>query len=218
MEQRNKVGCVISPQGAMSVVQDLINTTRQMKEQLGPTLIRETQLRMEEREVTGTRWEIEKIEERLHEKDGVGDEHTHIEVVEDHEGELADCLETRCEQLDSLLRERGEVVCPLEAIHDQVGSVVPSEVEGTSAVDRCTESLGGIEAPGTLVGTRIPSVIVPVCVVKGVSAPPCVSGVVASVPGCVRASQHAVCERGTASGRGRVCEGNGTRVRTAVCE
>ena len=34
----------------------------------------------------------------------------------------------------------------------------------------------------------------------------------------MRASQHAVCERGTTSGRGRVCEGNGTRVRTAVCE
>ena len=42
-----------------------------------------------------------------------------------------------------------------------------------------------MEAPGALEVTLIPSVIVPVCVVKGVSAPPCVSGVVASVPGCV---------------------------------
>ena len=99
MEQRNKVGCVISPRGAMSVVQDLIDTTRRMKEQLGPTLIRETQLRMEEREVTGTTREIEG------ELDGASDEHTHTEVVEDHEGELVDCLETRCRQLGGLLRE-----------------------------------------------------------------------------------------------------------------
>ena len=59
VEQRSKVGCVTSPQGAMLVVQDLINTTRRMKEQLGPTLIRETQIRMEKREVTGTTKEIE---------------------------------------------------------------------------------------------------------------------------------------------------------------
>ena len=54
-----------------------------------------------------------------------------------------------------------------------------------------------MEAPGTLVVARFPSVIGPVCVVKGVSAAgvlkraqcveetPCVSGVVASVPGCL---------------------------------
>ena len=50
---------------------------------------------------------------------------------------------------------------------------------------------GGIEAPGTLVGTRFPSVVtsvVPVCVVKGVSAPPCVSGAVTSVSKCVLSS------------------------------
>ena len=54
---------------------------------------------------------------------------------------------------------------PLEADHDQVGSVVPCEVEGTSAADGCTRSLGGIETPEPLVVARVPGVIVPVCVV-----------------------------------------------------
>ena len=70
----------------------------------------------------------------------------------------------RYEQLDGLLLERGEGVCPLEADLDQVGSVVPSELEGASAVDGCTRSLGGMEAPETLVVTRFPMVNVPVCV------------------------------------------------------
>jgi len=55
---------------------------------------------------------------------------------------------------------------PLEATHDQVSSVVPSGVEGASAANGCTRSLGGMEAPGDLEVTRIPSVIVPVCVVS----------------------------------------------------
>ena len=54
---------------------------------------------------------------------------------------------TRYKQLDSLLQERGEGICPLEAIHDQVGPVELCELEGASAVDRCTPSLGGMEAP-----------------------------------------------------------------------
>ena len=91
--------------------------------------------------------------------------------------------------------------------------------------------LGGIEAPGTLVGMRFPSVIVPVCVVSrcvytsvvkcvlqrahSVSAAgvlkraPCVRDPVCEWYGgeCakIRASQHAVCEWN------HVCEGNGTR-------
>ena len=52
--------------------------------------------------------------------------------------------------------------------------------------------LGGMEAPGALEVTRFPSVIVPVWVVKGVSAPPCASGVVTSVPGCVLPSTPCV--------------------------
>ena len=126
--------------------------------------------------------------------------HTHTEVVEDNGGELAERVETRCRQLVDLLRERGEVVCSLEADHDQVSSVVPSGVEGASAVNGCTRSLGGIEAPGAREVARIPGVsvpvcvvtsVVPVCVVKGVNETPCatetpcVSGVVASVPECV---------------------------------
>ena len=78
--------------------------------------------------------------------------------MEDNGGELVERVGPRCEQLDSLLEERRETLCPLEAIHYQVGSVVPKGVEGMSAVDECTESLGGMEAPGTLVVTRFPSV------------------------------------------------------------
>ena len=42
VEQHNNKGCVVAPQGVMLVVQDLIDTTRRMKEQLGQTLIKET--------------------------------------------------------------------------------------------------------------------------------------------------------------------------------
>ena len=72
------------------------------------------------------------IGKRLHGTDRVKDAHTHKEVVEDNGGELAERVETRCGQRDSLLRERRETLCPLEATHDQVGSVVPDEFEGTS--------------------------------------------------------------------------------------
>ena len=77
---------------------------------------------------------------------------------------------TRCGQLDSLLQERRETLCSLEAIHDQVGPVELCGVEGTSAVDRCTRSLGGVKALEPPVVARFPSAIVPVCVVKGVFA------------------------------------------------
>ena len=105
------------------------------------------------------------IEERLHGGDGVKeDEHTHIELARDNGGELAQCVETRCGQLGVLLQEQRETLCSLEVDHDQAGPVVPRKVEGTSAVDGCTSSLGGMEAPGALVVTRFPSVNVPVCV------------------------------------------------------
>ena len=77
--------------------------------------------------------------------------------MKDNGGELAERVVTRCGQLGGLLRERGEVVCPLEAIHDQVGSVVSSEFEGASAADRYTESLGGYRDPGTLRGDTSPN-------------------------------------------------------------
>ena len=68
-----------------------------------------------------------------------------------------------------------------------------------------------MEAPGALEVTRFPGVIVPgvnvpVCAVKGVRATPSMN----ENP-CVKV-------RGMASGRGRVREGNGTRVRTPLCE
>ena len=67
---------------------------------------------------------------------------THTQVARDNGGELAERVGTRCEQLGVLPRERGEGVCPLEAGHGQVDSVVPREVEGRSAADGCTQSLG----------------------------------------------------------------------------
>ena len=67
--------------------------------------------------------------------------------------------------MGSLLRERRETLCSLEADRDQVGPVVLCEVEGMSAADGCARSLGGIETPGALVA-RIPSASVPVCVVS----------------------------------------------------
>ena len=127
--------------------------------------------------------------------DWVSDEHTHTEVVRLNGGELAERVGTRCGQRDSLLRDRREMLCSLEADLDQVSSVVPSGIEGASAANGCTRSLGGIETPGALEVARIPSVSVPVCVVMSatpcvsetpcVEATPCVSGVFASVPECV---------------------------------
>jgi len=94
---------------------------------------------------------------------------------------------TQCKQPDSLLQERGEGLSPLEADHDQVGPVELCEVEGVSAVDECTPSLGVMEAPGTLVVARIPSVNVPVCVVS--------KCVFTSVAKCVLKITHSVSER-----------------------
>ena len=106
--------------------------------------------------------------------------------MEDNGGELAERVETRCEQLGVLPREQGEGVCPLEAGHGQVNSVVSREVEGKSAADGCAQSLGGVKTPGALVEASIPGVSVPVCVVKSVV--PSVS-----VPVCVVASVVPVC-------------------------
>ena len=50
--------------------------------------------------------------------------------MEDKGGELAERVETRCGQRDSLLRERRETLCPLEADRDQVGPVELCEVRG----------------------------------------------------------------------------------------
>ena len=105
-------------------------------------------------------------------------------------GELAERVETRCEQLGVLPRERGEGVCPLEAGHDQANSVVPREVEGRSAADGCTRSLGGMKIPGALMVARIPSVSVPGCVVTSV-VPVCGVKVRVHERGKMRAATHA---------------------------
>ena len=92
-----------------------------------------------------------------------------MELTRDNEGELEECVVTRCEQQDSLLQERGEGICPLEADRDEVSPVELCEVEWASAVDGYTRSLGGMEAPGPLVVARIPSVVVPVRVLTSVA-------------------------------------------------
>ena len=136
---------------------------RKDNEQLKGLREEETNRHAETTEIKCT--ETREIEGEL---DGVKDEHTHIEVERDNGDELAERVGTRCKQLDSLLQERGEGVSPLEADRDQVGPVELCEVEGTSAVDKCTRSLGGMEAPGTLVVTRSPGVDVLVCVFTSV--------------------------------------------------
>ena len=64
---------------------------------------------------------------------------------------------------------------------------MPSEVEGASAANGCTRSLGGMEAPGALEVTRISSVVVPVCVVSRC--------VFTSVAKCVLQRTHSAGER-----------------------
>jgi len=142
------------------------------------------------------------------------DEHTHVGVVGDNGRELGECFVARYKQQDDLLQERGEGICPLEVDRDQVDSVAPYEVEGVHGVNGCTRSLGGMETPGPLELTRIPSAIVPVCVVKGTSVSKCVlkrvhsTSVMASVSkmACVGERPcmgEAPCVRGTACVRAR---------------
>ena len=124
--------------------------------------------------------------------------------MEDNGGELAERVGTRCGQRDSLLRERRETLCPVEADRDQVGPVELCGVEGTSAADGCMRSLGGIEASGAQEVARIPGVSVPVCVVTSV-LPVCVVStcVYTSVAKCVLQRTHSAgemrCVRGATS-------------------
>uniref|UniRef100_A0A8C4NH12 Uncharacterized protein n=1 Tax=Eptatretus burgeri TaxID=7764 RepID=A0A8C4NH12_EPTBU len=133
------------------------------------------------KEIIETR-EIEKVEERIHDEDGVKDEHTHMELARDDEGELGECVVTWCKQPDGLLMERGEGIFPLEVDLEQVGPVELCELEGASAVDGCTWSLGGLETPRVLEVTRFSIVNVPVCVFT-------------SVEKCVLKSAYSVGER-----------------------
>ena len=82
-------------------------------------------------------------------------------------------------------------------------------------MDECTESLGGMEAPGTLVVTRFPTVIVPVCVVKGVSA----EGVLKRAPSVREAPcvSNMVCVSETPCASGQPCVSEARCVRGTAC-
>ena len=108
------------------------------KEETETKIQEETEVMNEVTELTETR----EIEETRGEVKETKDENTHMELARDNEGELGECPVTRCKQPDSLLQERGEGIFPLEADRDQVGPVELREVEGKSAANGCTRSLG----------------------------------------------------------------------------
>ena len=81
---------------------------------------------------------------------------THMELVRDNEGELGECVVTRCEQQDSLLQERGKGICHLEADGDQVSSVAPCELGGGECCERVHVELGGYGDPGSACGSANP--------------------------------------------------------------
>ena len=119
-----------------------VEVTEKVTETGTRTLKGEESTRETRRQVTELT-ETREVGERLHGvEEEVKDAHTHTEIARDNGGELAERVETRCEQLVSLPREQGEGVCPLEAGLGQGNSVVPREVEGRSAADGCTQSLG----------------------------------------------------------------------------
>ena len=119
-------------------------------------------------------WGLEEVEEKLQEIDG----HTQVKIMKDNGVELVECIGTRCEHQGSLLQEQREMVGFLEVDCDQVGPVGPNEIEQVSNANGSMQSLGGVEASGSLVRTPTPDVIVP-----DVIAPECVSG--AGVSKCV---------------------------------
>ena len=104
MEQHNKVGCVVAPQGVMFVVQDLIDTTRRMKEQLGQTLIKETQIKMETREITEMTKEIEVLPE-TREIDRVENE---LNKTEETETKIQGETKTRRNNRNKMYRDAGD--------------------------------------------------------------------------------------------------------------
>ena len=146
-------------------VEEIIMETKETKEVTETQIVTElTETRRETQELK----EITETREIESEVKETKDEHTHMELARDNEGELGECLVTRCKQPDGLLQERRETLCSLEADHDQLGPVALCEVEGASAVNGYTPSLGGMKTPGALVA-RIPSVVVPVCVLTSVA-------------------------------------------------
>ena len=121
-------------------------TTEKLKEVTGTQKIKETKEETNEREETmEMKTETRESEEVEDEVNKVIDEHTHIELVRDNEVELGECVMTRCEQQDSLLKEQRGTVYPLEADRDEVSPIRPKEVEGMADVNGYTRSFGGKE-------------------------------------------------------------------------
>ena len=139
--------------------------TEEPKEVTETDKLRETKSQ-EETEIINEVMEMEKSIEgdELNEID----EHTHIELVRDDGVEHGESFMTWCEQRDRLLKEQMETLCSLEADRYEVSPIEPNEVEGVSAVNGYTWSLGGMKTPGLLELARIPEMNVPVCVVKSV--------------------------------------------------
>ena len=68
---------------------------------------------------------------------------------------------TRCEHQDSLLQGQREMVGSLEVDCDEMSPVGPCEVERVYDANGSMQSLGGVEASGSLVRTPTSNVIVP---------------------------------------------------------
>ena len=71
-------------------------------------------------------------------------------------------------------RNEGREYPPLKRIVTRWVRSCRASLRGRVLLMGARKAWGGMEAPGALEVTRFPSVIVPVCVVKGVSATPCV--------------------------------------------
>ena len=111
------------------IIKVVTETCRARHEETTERTTKTTEIKTETREIEG-------------EVDEVKDKHTQVEIVGDNEGELGECFVARYEQQDGLLKGQGETLCPLEADRDQVGPIVPNEVEGMTEVNGCTRSLG----------------------------------------------------------------------------
>ena len=67
--------------------------------------------------------------------------------MEDNGGELAERVETRCGQRGSLLRERRETLCPLEADHDRT-YLVAINFKGAQRLPLFPRKATPLPAPG----------------------------------------------------------------------
>ena len=94
-------------------------TTEKLKEVTEKLTVTETRIIKETRgEINEREGTTEKVTETQREKQDYGtkDEHTQVELRGDNGVEIGECVMTRCEQQDSLLKEQGETLCPLMQI------------------------------------------------------------------------------------------------------